>query len=91
MFLRRWKSLAVVIGAATILVSTSVPALGGTGGVHGPCRPGSLLEGETLGGDVSWVATHGFTPLPSHFAFEEGPPPMPPGQLLQFARYEGMC
>ena len=77
--------------AVLLLAVTAPPALGAKGGTHGPCAAGTELEGETLGGDVSFVARYVGTPLPEWFAFEEGPPPMPPGQLLQFARANGLC
>lgn len=88
----RPRRLITIVAAAIIMTALSAsPAMAGRGGTHGPCLPGTPLAGETLGGDVSWVARNGGTPLPEHFAFEEGPPPMPPGQLLQFARGNGLC
>ncbi len=76
-------ALTVLLGAA--------PASAAKGGSPGPCEAGTMLEGESLGLDVSFVARFVGTPLPAVFAFEEGPPPMPPGQLLQFARSVGLC
>lgn len=86
---KRLSTMVVAIATAMVLLAT--PASAGKGGEHGPCEPGTLLAGSTLGEDVSYVARHGGTPLPQHFAFEDGPPPMPPGQLMKFARSVGMC
>lgn len=87
--LRRMSMLAAAVTLLLILGAT--PALAGSGGNPGPCLAGTDLEDASLGLDVSFVARFVGTPLPEVFAFEEGPPPMPPGQLLQFARSVGLC
>lgn len=92
MQLRESRRIGTIIATASVVAMLiATPALAGKGGSHGPCQPGTPLAGETLGGDVSYVARHGGVPLPQHFAFAEGPPPMPPGQLMKFARSNGLC
>ena len=89
--LRRIIMLAVAL--AMLLALGATPAYAAKGGTHGPCVAGTPLAGETLGGDVSFVARNVGTPLPQVFAFDfdGAPDPMPPGQLLQFARDGGLC
>ena len=88
---RRIATLAVT--AAVLVAIAAPPAFAAEGGTQGPCVAGTPLEGETLGGDVSFVARFVGTPLPEVFAFDfpGAPPPMPPGQLLQFARANSLC
>ena len=81
----------LAVALTLLLVLGAAPALAGKGGNHGPCIAESGLG--TLGGDVSFVARFVGTPLPQVFAFDfpGAPDPMPPGQLLQFARDGGLC
>lgn len=88
---RRNRLLTLVVAASLVMAVGMSPALAAEEGTKGPCGAGTELAGRTLGEDVSFVARFVGTPLPQVFAFEEGPPPMPPGQLLQFARDAGLC
>ena len=83
--------LVLAVALTLFLVLGATPAFAGKGGNHGPCIAGSGLG--TLGGDVSFVARNVGTPLPVVFAFDfpGAPPPMAPGQLVQFARSVGLC
>lgn len=90
--LRRRLTMLTVVTSLLVMANLS-PAVAASGGTPGPCRAGTVLEGSRLGWDVSWVARNVGTPLPQVFAFSDpdAPPPMPPGQLVQFAREAGMC
>lgn len=89
---RTHTRLGAIVVAASLALAISAPtALAAEGGSHGPCLDGTALEGKTLGEDVSYVAKFVGTPLPQVFAFEDGPPPMPPGQLMKYAREVGLC
>lgn len=87
----RTRLITVAVATCLAVVISAPSALAAAGGSHGPCLDGTYLAGRTLGEDVSFVARFVGTPLPAVFAFEDGPPPMPPGQLMQFAREAGLC
>ncbi len=89
---RMGTRLGVIVAAMSLASTITAPAaMAAEGGSQGPCLEGTELAGRTLGEDVSFVARFVGTPLPGIFAFDDGPPPMPPGQLLQFARENGLC
>ena len=88
--LRCWR-VGMVLAVGSAMAAPMPTAVAAQGGSHGPCLAGTPLEGVTLGEDVSFVARFVGTPLPDVFAFEDGPPPMPPGQLMKFARSAGLC
>ena len=89
----RLAAWSVAAAFLVTLILGTVPASAAKGGTPGPCTADTPLAGETLGQDVSFVARFVGTPLPEVFAFDfpGAPPPMPPGQLLQFARAQGLC